>query len=247
MRHASSAVCALEGQDTGVWGPVRELREAGSGQVLRAQKGQVAEEAEPQETKMPPALEEQSESSRYPLRAFWPQWRNKEDKSDCLRRVGHPAGKIPIQIKQQSSLNTRGEEGSSSAGAKSCPVLTWQQQQSSHMWKLKGLMPSSTCQALGKTGSAWGLLCASLPLPVRGQKGRQRLHSSSQVWILKETWKDPWGLPRIGSIKNKRQRGRPLNRNLQIRHHNRTVRQVGKAREGTVYHLWKAHGCWGYE
>ena len=115
------------------------------------------------------------------------------------------------------------------------------------MWKLKGLMPPSTCQALGKTGSGWGLLCASLPLPVRGQKGRQRLHSSFQVWILKETWKYPQGLPRKGSIKNKRQRGRPLNRNLQIRHHNRTVRQVGKAREGTVYHLWKAHGCWGYE
>lgn len=57
----------------GVWGPVRELKEAGFGQVLRAQKGQVAEEAEPQETKMPPALEEQSESSHYPLRAFWPQ------------------------------------------------------------------------------------------------------------------------------------------------------------------------------
>lgn len=108
-------------------------------------------------------------------------------------------------------------------------------------------MSPSTCPALGKTGSGWGLLCASLPLPVRGQKGRQRLHSSSQVWILKETWKYPQGLPRKGSIKNKRQRGRPSNRNLQIQYYNRTVRQVGEAREGSVHHLWKAHECWGYE
>lgn len=38
------------------WEPTRELKEAGFGQVLRALKGQVTEQAKPQETTMPPVF-----------------------------------------------------------------------------------------------------------------------------------------------------------------------------------------------
>ena len=50
-----------------VWEPTRELKEAGFRQVLRALKGQVTEQAEPQETMMPPEFKEQKQSSRCPL------------------------------------------------------------------------------------------------------------------------------------------------------------------------------------
>ena len=50
-----------------VWEPMRELKEAGFGQVLRALKGQVTEQAEPQETTMPPVFKEQRQSSSCPL------------------------------------------------------------------------------------------------------------------------------------------------------------------------------------
>ena len=57
----------LKVKKQGVWELTRELKEAGFGQVLRPLKGQVTEQAEPQETTMPPEFKEQKQSSCCPL------------------------------------------------------------------------------------------------------------------------------------------------------------------------------------
>lgn len=57
----------LGGQEIGRMEPRREPKESWFRQALRAQKGQVMDQAEPLETTMPPVFKKQRESASCPL------------------------------------------------------------------------------------------------------------------------------------------------------------------------------------